>query len=212
MRPERRLPFWKRRFYVHPLQRKYFFLSLIPLAASAVLLIVLLFLPLQVAYTRSAFEPEKALIMHQALLLVSRIWPAIILTMIAYAIATFFVLHKLVGPLPRMERLLRGIAKGDLPPFIRVRPKDDLEEFAAHLDQAFRTLFIALKEIRDQEARAAQELAEVRGKLGSGGAGGGDLLKSLEEIRQRHQEIGKILSYFSFPAHLGQEGKEGPRP
>jgi len=209
--PERRMPFWKRKFYVHPVQRKYFFLSLVPLAASAVLLIVLLFLPLHVAYTRSAFEPERAFVMRQALILVSRIWPAIILTMIAYAIATFFVLHKLVGPLPRIERLLRGIARGDLPPFIRVRPKDDLEEFAAHLDQAFRTLFLALKEIRDQEARAAQGLAELQGKLRIGGAEGGDLSKPLGEISRHHQEIHKILSYFSFPAHLGEEGKETPR-
>lgn len=203
-RPERRSPLWKRRFYVHPLQRKYFLLSLVPLMVTALLLILLLFVPLQMAYTRSSMDPDRAFVVREALVLVSRIWPAILLTMMAYAIVIFFTLHRLVGALPRIERMLQGIAKGDLPSFIRVRPNDDLREFAGHLDEAFRTLILALKDLREHETRAAQGLADLQQKVRPGGAEVGEILNSLKEISRRHQEMAKVLSYFNFPTHSAE--------
>ena len=52
---------WHRRFYVHPIQRKYLHLSLVPLIICSLAIIVLTFLPMQLLLSGRATELDKAM-------------------------------------------------------------------------------------------------------------------------------------------------------
>ena len=206
---ERRIPWWKRKFYVHPIQRKYFSLSLVPLIFCTFLLILMLFLPLKLALQRLDFGPEKSVIIRDVYPLVFRIWPVAIISMLAYAVLFYFVTHKLIGPLPRLDRILRRIAEGDLTvPSLRVRPTDDLTDFAVSLDRAYGTLVSALAAIREQEILGAQELFVLQQKLRAGPNDTEKILQDLEGIGGRQTEMEKVLSYFKFSTRSGEEGRK----
>jgi methyl-accepting chemotaxis protein len=204
---ERRIPWRKRKFYVHSIQRKYFVISLIPLVICTLLLILLLFVPLKLALLRLDFGPEKSAIINNIYPLVSLIWPAAVISMLAYAVVFYFVTHRLIGPLPRLQRIFRKIAEGDLThSAIRVRPKDDLEEFARFLDGAFGTLVSALSAIRDQEDLAVRELAVLQDKIRGELSDTAEILQALEGIIGHQTEMEKVLSYFKFPGRSSKEG------
>jgi len=71
-----RQPVRRRRFYVHGIQRKYIFLSLVPLIISAFLIVVFLFIPLDVLLYSSAAPAAKTAIVQDLRALGFRIWPA----------------------------------------------------------------------------------------------------------------------------------------
>jgi HAMP domain-containing protein len=209
MKQSQRLPWWKRKFHVHPIQRKYFAFSLIPLAVCSLLLILMLFIPLKLALLRADIGPEKAVILTDIYPLVSRIWPAVIISMLAYALVFYFVTHELIGPLPRLERVFREIAEGDLThPMIRVRPKDDLEPFVRFLEGAFGTLISALTAIRNQEGLTVRELTILQEKVRGGLKDAGQILQALEGTVGHQKEMEKVLAYFKFPEQSGGERGE----
>ncbi len=203
---EKRLPWWKRKFYVHPIQRRYFVLSLLPLVVCSLLLVFLLFLPLELALKRPGLEPHEASLIKTIYPLVFRVWPAVVVSMLLYSVVFFFVTHRLVGPIPRLQWIFRRIAEGDLTtPSIRVRPEDDLREFARILDRAYGTLVSALAAIREQETLASQELFALQQQIKVGQNDGQKLLQALESIRGRQTEMAKVLSYFKFLTRSGEE-------
>jgi methyl-accepting chemotaxis protein len=203
---EQRIPWWKRKFYVHPIQRKYFALSLIPLVICTLLLILLLFVPLKLTLLSLDFGPEKSAIINNIYPLVSLIWPAAVISMLVYAVVFYFVTHGLIGPLPRLEAIFRKIAEGDLiHRSIRVRPKDDLKEFVGLMDGAFGTLISALTTIRNQEGLAVRELAALQERIREGLNDAGQILQTIEGTIARQKEMEKVLAYFKFPDQSGAE-------
>ncbi|MFQ5881713.1 MAG: hypothetical protein ACE5I9_04485 [Candidatus Methylomirabilales bacterium] len=208
MKTKQRVSWWRRSFYVHPIQRKYFFLSLVPLIVCAFLLIFLVFIPLNLALLGPAPDPEKAAILGQIYALAVRIWPAVLISMLVSGLLSFFVTHKFAGPLYRIEQVVRRIAEGDLPLSIRVRRHDDLQEFAALLDGAFGTITSALTAIREQEALAAKELTALQGNVKAGLKDAGGILQGLEVMGRRHREVENILANFRLPARSGDEGRQ----
>jgi methyl-accepting chemotaxis protein len=208
---ERRFPWWKRKFYVHPVQRRYFILSLIPLVVCSLLLVFMLFIPLKLALLRPDLEPHELSLISTIYPLVFRIWPAVVLTMLGYSVIFFFVTHRLVGPIPRLEWIFRRIAEGDLTiPTIYVRPEDDLRDFARSLDRAYGTLISALAAIREQEALASQELFVLQQKVRAGQNDAQKLLPALEGIGGRQTEMAKVLSYFKFPPEVARKATNQP--
>ncbi len=209
MKQERRLPWWKRKFYVHPIQRRYFVHSLIPLVVCSLLLVFLLFLPLELALKRPGLGPHEASLIKTIYPLVFRVWPAVVVSMLVYSVVSFFVTHRLVGPIPRLQWIFRRIAEGDLTiPTIRVRPSDDLRALAGSLDRAYGTLISALAAIREQEALASQELFVLQQKVKAGQNDAQKLLPALESIGGRQAEMAKVLSYFKFSTPSGEEGQK----
>jgi HAMP domain-containing protein len=129
--------------------------------------------------------------------------------MLAYALVFYFVTHELIGPLPRLERVFREIAEGDLThPTIRVRPKDDLEAFVRFLEGAFGTLISALTAIRNQEGLTVRELTILQEKVRGGLKDAGQILQALEGTVGHQKEMEKVLAYFKFPEQSGREQGE----
>lgn len=211
MKQSQRLPWWKRKFHVHPIQRKYFAFSLVPLAVCSLLLILTLFIPLKLVLLRADIGPEMAVIRADIYPLLSRIWTAVVISMLAYSVVFYFFTHELIGPLPRLEQTFRRIAEGDLShPTIRVRPKDDLEPFVRFLEGAFGTLIAALTAIRNQEGLAGRELTILQEKVRGGLNDAGQILQALESTSGHQKEMEKVLAYFKFPEQRdGEQGESG---
>ncbi len=201
---ERRTPWWRRRYFVHPIQRKYFFLSLVPLIACASLLLIGFFMPLRSALVRS--DGESSFYLWEAYMLAIRIWPAVIISMVAAGLVSFVITNRFAGPIFRLERIMREMAAGQLPRLpIRVRQGDDFQEFARYLDTSFTLISDALTGIREQEEHAAQELAALDGQMQSDLLDTREIFQRLEAIGRHQKEVEKTLSQFTFPTKT-QEG------
>jgi len=202
------LPWWRRRFYVHPIQRKYFFLSLVPLIVCSILMVLLLFMPIRLAVRGLVFPPADAANLAELYPLAVRVWPAVLLSILASGLLSVFVTHKLAGPLFRIEQVLRGVAEGNLPLAVRIRRDDDLQEFARLLSGAFGKITAALTEIHRLQARAVHELTALPGKIRAGLDDTGEILRDLDGISRYQREVERILAKFRLPTTNGDEERE----
>ncbi|MFQ5960901.1 MAG: hypothetical protein ACE5MG_05860 [Candidatus Methylomirabilales bacterium] len=195
---QRYIPFWRRKFYVHPIQRKYFHLALVPLIVCAFLLILLVFGPVFWAVNGPTPNLDQAAALGQIYGMGGlRIWAAVTISMLAACLLSFIATHKFAGPLYRIEQILRKVEQGDLPVSVRIRRDDDIHEFARALDSAFNTIAVALTAIKEQQARADKELLVLQGKVKAGV--NGDILDDLEGIGRNHREVENILANFNIP-------------
>jgi methyl-accepting chemotaxis protein len=194
-----RAPVFRRKFNVHPIQQKYFFLSLLPLLFFGATLILLVLFPLNVALMGPDPELQNPRTLREVFTLMdARIWLALVISMLVSCVLSYFVTHKFAGQLYRIEQILRKGKEGNLPLSVRVRRDDDLQEFAELLDDNFRKTTSALAEIMEQQALAAKELTAVRGNVKAGLAGE-MVLAGLDNIGQRLQEVKGILTHFKVP-------------
>ncbi|MFQ5801765.1 MAG: hypothetical protein ACE5JQ_02575 [Candidatus Methylomirabilales bacterium] len=190
--------FWRRKFYVHPIQRKYFFLSLVPLVVCGFLLVFLVLFPLHLTLWGTATDPEKAAILAQIQNLSVPIMLALLIAMLVSSIMSFFVTHRLGGPLYRIEQILHEVEAGRLPTSVRIRRDDDLQDFAGLFDRAFRTISSAMTAVTEHQAHAAKELAELHSKVKA--ELDGEVLQGLEEVSRSHKEVQHILENFKLPS------------
>lgn len=195
---QRYVPFWRRKFYVHPIQRKYFHLALVPLIVCAFLLILLVFAPVFWAVNGPTPNLDQAAVVGQIYGMAGlRIWAAVIVSMLAACLLSFIATHKFAGPLYRIEQILRRVEEGNLPVSVRIRRDDDIQEFARALDSAFNTIAVALTAIQQQQAKADKELLVLKGKVKAGV--NGDILDDLEGTGRNHREVQSILANFNIP-------------
>jgi methyl-accepting chemotaxis protein len=196
--PER-VPVLRRRFNVHPIQQKYFFLSLLPLLFFGATLILLVLFPLNVALIGPDSELKHPTTLGEVFTLMdARIWLALVISMLVSCGLSYFVTHKFAGQLYRIEQILRKGKEGNLPLSVQVRRDDDLQELAGLLDGNFKKTTSALAEIMEQQALAAKELTAVRGNV-KAGLSGETILAGLEAVGQRLQEVEGILAHFKIP-------------
>ncbi len=187
---------WHRKIYVHSIQRKYLYLSLVPLIVCSLAIILLTFLPMQLLLTGRASELDKAMVASCLSALGSRLWPAIFLSMLLAAILSVFASHALGGPLYRLEAIGKRLAAGEFTAPIRVREGDDLQGMAAVLDQAVGTLRHALARIREQEGVARERLGALQGELAAGQVPAAALSGRLQEIAAQLEGIEETLEPF----------------
>jgi len=198
--------FWRRKFYVHPIQRKYFFLSLVPLLFFASVMALLVFVPLNLALQGPSPDLEKVAALGQLQGAGGvRIWLAIFLSMAVSALMSFFVTHKFAGPLYRIEQILRKVEQGHLPAAVRIRRGDDIQEFADVVESAFKSITVALTAIKEQQALAAKELAALQGRVTADS--NGEILRRLDGIVRNHKEIENILANFKIHTQRGPDAE-----
>ena len=199
-------PFARRRFHVHPIQRKYFFLSLIPLLLCAGILAFLMLV--SAGMTTLGPAPDLApapVAWHIALLGDGRTWIALFASIIATGLLSFYVTNKFAGPLYRTERLLRQIEDGNLPSTVRFRQDDDLQDFATLMEGAFRTIGSAWAALQAHHASIVREVAALREAARAPSSEG--VLPRLEEIDRHLMDIERVLVTFKIPADQGSTPK-----
>ncbi len=181
----------RRRFYVHGIQRKYIFLSLVPLIISSFLIIVFLFVPLDVLLYSSASPAAREAIVQDLRALGFRIWPAIFLAMLVSTFLSVFVTHRFAGPLYRFHQVVDQIAAGDLSTGFKLRKGDDLVELETALNRAIESLAETIQEAH----RPLNDLTvrlETLAKQGRGGPLEQDLTALLERAQEVHKALGRL--------------------
>jgi methyl-accepting chemotaxis protein len=181
----------RRRFLVHGIQRKYIFLSLVPLLISSFLIIVFLFVPLDVLLYSSASPAAREAIVQDLRALGFRIWPAIFLAMLVSTFLSVFVTHRFAGPLYRFHQVVEQIAAGDLSSGFKLRKGDDLVELETALNRAIASLGATMQEayrpLNDLTVRL-----ETLAKEGRGGPLEQDLTALLERAQEVHKALGRL--------------------
>ena len=191
-----RPPWWRRQFYVHPIQRKYLALSLIPLLLCSLAMFALAFLPLNLL-VREHPGDFSAVVASSCLGLVGqRLWLAVFGTMLVVAGLSILATHALAGPLMRLEKIGKQLAAGELHQGLQIRQGDDLQEIAADLDTAIATLRGALLEIRERAELAQAELRAAPEDRDAAGRAAPALAEALAKTRSHLDAIAAALKPF----------------
>src|SRR2546425_9052156 len=119
--PKRRPPFWKRRFYVHEIQKTFaIWLGLALVSYSLLVYAVAFFIPFILPAIKvfpSVPLEERAAAAFHFYALATPIWPVLLFIIPAAACCSIIVTHRLMEPLGRIE----GAAKEPIPRQLALR-------------------------------------------------------------------------------------------
>ena len=200
-----RNPSRRRRFYVHGIQKKYVYLSLVPLIISSLLIIAFLFVPLDVLLYSSASATVKQTVAQDLQALGIRIWPAIFVAMVVSAFLSVFITvfftHRFAGPLYRFQQVVDRMAVGDLSTGFKLRKGDDLVELETALNRAIESLAETVQEVQGR-------LGDLTERLGTLVRSGGDRSEHSPEqdfvaLLEKAQEAQTALARFKIEAERG---------
>lgn len=197
-------PWRRRRFYVHGIQRKYVFLSLVPLVISSLLIIALLFVPLDVLLSSSASATVEKTVAQDLQALGIRIWPAIFVAMVVSAflsvLVTVFITHRFAGPLYRFQQVIDRMAAGDFSSGFKLRKGDDLVEMETALNRAIQNLAETVQEAR---GRVGDLTGRLETLVRSGGGGSADRQQDFAALLEKAQQAETALARFKISSERG---------
>jgi methyl-accepting chemotaxis protein len=167
----------RKRFYVHRIQAKYAFLSLLFLSVYTFILSFMLFLPLAVKLLGGGPLKEQVLVASQFIALSDLLWPALLISVPLFLMLSLLFMHRLVGPIPRLIQSLKQMAEGNLDLQIRFRSTDDLQELA-----------ILVERIVEQQGEALEKFQSIHRRLKTDPA--------LQQIQDQIEELETYLKRF----------------
>ncbi len=184
---------FRKRFYIHGIQRKYAFLTFLLLASYTFVLAVALFLPPILKLASGSSLEEQAAAAAQFLALSDRLWPAILISVPIFMVVSVWVTHRFAGPVYRLEQSLKQIASGDLGFQVRFRSGDDLQELAVLMNQIIHQQSAVLKTVQS----VRQRLLEIMGQIRSKTVAPEQLNQTLEQIQIQIEQIESLLRQFN---------------
>lgn len=95
---------------------------------------------------------------------------------------SIFLSHKIAGPLYRVERFIKGVARGDLSAKLRLRKGDELQELAEAINDMTDDLKNRVKKLKGISNMAGLELERLRRILG----------KELPDIKVVKSEVDEL--------------------
>jgi methyl-accepting chemotaxis protein len=198
--PKNRPPLWKRRFFVHKIQRTYaiqfgLFMFFASLLIFGLAFLVPFMLPALKLVSQIPLE-ERARAAQQFLVLTQSIWPALVVLIPAAAVFSIYLTHRLAGPLFRIEQTARELIRGNLALRIRLRKGDELHELAGLLNEGLDTLEQAFRGIRDSEAHARQVLSWIMDEMRKQPSVNREVLNRLEIALKEGERIDEVLKKF----------------
>ncbi|TLY31228.1 MAG: methyl-accepting chemotaxis protein [Nitrospirae bacterium] len=198
----KRLPLWKRRFYVHKIQRTYaiwfglfmFFSSLLVfgLAFLAPFIPPALKLVSQIPLEERARAANQFLILAQTV----TVWPALAVLIPAAAVFSIYLTHRLAGPLFRLEQTARELIRGNLALRIRLRKGDELHELAGLLNEVLDKLEQAFRGIRESQTHVREVLSWIMDEMRKQPSVNREVLNRLEIALKGGERIDEILKRF----------------
>jgi len=200
--PKRRPPFWKRRFYVHELQKTLAIWLGLALVSYSLLVFAVAFL---IPFILPAIEGlpsvsvvEQAATALQVFALATTIWPALLFIVPVTACCSIFVTHRLMGPLGRIEGAAKELIRGNLDLRIRLRKGDDLQALAGFMNEAVDNLVQAIRVIKESETSVREILSGLVDEVQKRPSGNGEMLNRLNKALQDSQRIEQVLQKFQF--------------
>ncbi|MFA4842836.1 MAG: methyl-accepting chemotaxis protein [Candidatus Omnitrophota bacterium] len=98
------------------------------------------------------------------------------------ALLSIFISHKIAGPLYRVERFIKGVARGDLSSKLRLRKGDELQELAEAINDMTDDIKNRVKKLKGISNMAGLELERLRRILG----------KELPDIKVVKSEVDEL--------------------
>jgi methyl-accepting chemotaxis protein len=198
--PKRRPPLWKRRFFVHKIQRTYairfgLFMFFSSLLVFGLAFLVPFLLPALKLFSQVPLE-ERARAANQFLILSQTIWPALAVLIPAAAVFSIYLTHRLAGPLFRIEHTARELIRGNLALRIRLRKGDELHELAGLLNEVLDTLEQAIRGIRESEAHAREVLSWIMDEMRKQPSVNREVLNRLEIALKSGERVDEVLKKF----------------
>ncbi|TLY43397.1 MAG: methyl-accepting chemotaxis protein [Nitrospirae bacterium] len=200
--PKRRPPFWKRRFYVHELQKTLAIWLGLALVSYSLLVFAVAFL---IPFILPAIEGlpsvsvvEQAATALQVFALATTIWPALLFIVPVTACCSIFVTHRLMGPLGRIEGAAKELIRGNLDLRIRLRKGDDLQALAGFMNEAVDNLVQAIRVIKESETSVREILSGLVDEVQKRPSGNGEMLNRLNKALKDSQRIEQVLQKFQF--------------
>jgi methyl-accepting chemotaxis protein len=183
---------FRKRFYIHSIQKKYAFLTLLLLASYTFVLAVALFLPPILQLTRGSSLEEQAAAAAQFIALSDRLWPAILISVPIFMVVSVWVTHRFAGPVYRLEQSLKQIAAGDLGLQVRFRAGDDLQELAVLVNQIIHQQGEVLRTVQSVHQRLLEIMGQVRSKT----VAPEQITQTLEQIQIQIEQVESLLRQF----------------
>lgn len=127
------------------------------------------------------------------------IWPVLVVVILAAAALSFYVTHRFVGPLCRLQESLGEFAQGNLSLRIQLREGDHLQDFAELANSAFANVEHAMIEIRDRGGSGSEAGRAVLDEMRAQPAADKERLDKLElAVKESQQQIEEVLKRFRF--------------
>ncbi len=198
--PNKRPPQWRRRFYVHKIQRTYaIWLGLFMFFSALLVFGLVFFIPFILPAIKLASPlplAERAIAANQFLILAQTVWPALALMIPAAAVFSIYLTHRLGGPLYRFEQTARELIRGNLGLRIRLRKRDELHELAGLLNEVFDMLEQAFRDIRDSEAHVREVLSSIMDEMRKQPSGNQEVVNRLKIALKGSERIDETLKRF----------------
>lgn len=200
--PKKRLPLWRRRFYVHKIQRTYAILFGLFMFFAALLVFGLAFVGPFITPALKLAAPlplaERARAANQFLFLAETVtvWPALAVLIPAAAVFSIYLTHRLAGPLFRFEQTARELIRGNLALRIQLRKGDELHELAGLLNEVLDTIEPAFREIRESEAHVREAVSWIMDEMRKQPSVNREALNRLEIALKGSQRINETLKRF----------------
>jgi methyl-accepting chemotaxis protein len=200
---------FRKRFYIHSIQRKYAFLTFLLLASYTFVLAVALFIPPILRLTSGVSLEDQAAAATQFIALSDRLWPAMLVSVPIFMVVSFWVTHRFAGPVYRLEQSLKQIAEGDLGMQVRFRSGDDLQELAGLVNQIIHRQSEVLRTVQSVHQRLLETMAQIRGKTVTPE----QLNPMLEQIQIQIEQVESLLRQFKLgePAASPAPSEEIPK-
>jgi HAMP domain-containing protein len=165
-------PSRRRRFYVHPMQRRSAWLvgaGLFVYSLSVAGMVLLApFVPAALRVQGPAEGPQYAQALREYIVLteaMSTSLPLVLLLIPAAAVFSIVLTHRVAGPIYRLERIASDLSEGRLPRRIRFRKRDELGELAALLNRGFGRIDVVVSDVRSETSLARTDLCEALARL-----------------------------------------------
>jgi len=200
--PKKRPLLWRRRFYVHKIQRTYAIWFGLFMFFSALLVFGLAFVGPFIPPALKLASPlplaERARAANQFLVLAETVtvWPALAVLIPAAAVFSIYLTHRLAGPLFRFEQTARELIRGNLALRIRLRKGDELHELAGLLNEVLDTIEPAFREIRESEAHVREAVSWIMDEMRKQPSVNREALNRLEIALKGSQRINETLKRF----------------
>ena len=187
-------PYKRRRILIDRLQWQLLGITLLYLAATALMFSAALFGPLIWKLQGNESSIEQAAAATEFLALHRRFWPALIVTFAALSMHSVFTSHRIVGPLYRFRVVFGEVAAGNLVPWVGLRHRDFLVTEAQELNDMLVSLRDRMTRIATHRDEAKRCLAGVERALDTSSVR--EARTQLVELERTLADLGRQVDHF----------------
>ncbi|MEC4688469.1 MAG: HAMP domain-containing protein [Nitrospirota bacterium] len=149
---------------------------------------------------------ERALAAQQFLAFGQTLWPALAVLIVAAAVFSLHLTHRLAGPLHRLHQSARELAQGNLTLRVRLRRGDELHELAHVANTALVNLDQAFGDIRAHGAHSQAAVGRVVEALRAQPGANPEYLADWEGALKESEQLEAVLQRFRFAERLHGQG------